>query len=162
MKKFLFYIFSLFLICCYGSCTYDSIIKIDQVSPKGVLNAILHSDTILMISVSQTGSGVDTEVGFWTEDYMDHYFINHAEADVFVNGQYAGRMERGNEKGIYVLADYVPEENDLVSLEVETPYGLLSGEVRIPALTPILSVDTQRVVNSLSESGFLIFPSIWK
>lgn len=151
MKRILPYILCLFFIC---SCSYDSIIKIDSLEPKGVLNAILNSDSVLTIYVSRTGSAVMATEDFGSKEYAEHYFINNAKAVVSVNGRPAGSMQRGTENGSYVLPGYIPEANDRVKIEVETDYGALTGEVQVPSPSPIVAIDTQRVASSTSDQGF--------
>ena len=122
------YIISSFLLLSLVSCFEDFDPKID-VSPVLCINSLIKAGVPVDVKVTRSFLYTDT-------DYNDRY-VTDAVVNIYADGE-------------RVDAHYLPQEGDLIRIEVESEkYGIASAEVKVPHAVPVKSVKlTPSVINN--------------
>ncbi|MDE6239440.1 MAG: DUF4249 domain-containing protein [Muribaculaceae bacterium] len=122
------YIISSLLLLSLVSCFEDFDPKID-VSPVLCINSLIKAGEPVDVKVTRSFLYTDT-------DYNDRY-VTDAVVNIYADGE-------------RVDAHYLPQEGDLIRIEVESEkYGSASAEVKVPHAVPVKSVKlTPSVINN--------------
>lgn len=138
----------LFLLLLCFSCIRDVELKLDPVPPVLVLNASVTPDHEVSAFLSKSWFLLDSVPEFELPE-------SGTKVHVYVNDMYRGAMQRIDKPdstqfiGQFSLPGCFVRTGDRVRLEAQaTGFDPVYAETHIPAKTPILMVDTSRVISS--------------